>query len=570
MDIWSLGCVWSEVAVWIIKGYAGLEQYRTDRRAATESEGVSNSGCFHDGTAVLGCVTETHNQLRFGLSDEDYLTGNVWTGLISKMLDERSSARPASLELCRETFKRLDDAKKQFKESAERGHRLNCIEDLPEYRDLHLDRAQTVPDVTKAGSRLNQRTHTTHASLDHGTGRLRGYVTDSPRNMSVDDCAGPAYALPRHSTNLSAYSSALTGKKQVVFDDSEEDTFPPQRSETANDGLGHARDAENEASRPISSPWFRPKRPASGSSQADVLPERVRRTVPDSHSNMPRGISGQSAENSRRSLTKDTIMDKSHHRIDSHVRAASGSSYVHYPPQSPPDKSKNGARRIPDLKFLTAMNYMREKQTGKRNPYLPHGAELKGKLRKRDHVSIFCGRSGMTAANESSQLFLVDDSTSMYACRSELCPLFRLLAFLVEEDDPDGVELLYANSRQRMRNENSAELADHVDNARWNGHTNLENRLTDILEEYGAKISARRNRPTDVALPLSIYVLTDGVWEGGGNPEVPMMDLVQTLKELDLPREQIGIQFIGFGENAEGLERMRLLDEMSKGFGLGL
>ena len=101
----------------------------------------------------------------------------------------------------------------------------------------------------------------------------------------------------------------------------------------------------------------------------------------------------------------------------------------------------------------------------------------------------------------------------------------------------------------------------------------MERILTTVLDEHQEALHAhadqtRRGRRPPLVRPLSIYILTDGVWQGGGNPEVPMLGLVETLKNYNLTRNQVGIQFISFGDDAGGLERMHDLDEMSKGFGL--
>jgi hypothetical protein len=137
----------------------------------------------------------------------------------------------------------------------------------------------------------------------------------------------------------------------------------------------------------------------------------------------------------------------------------------------------------------------------------------------------------------------------------------------VEEHDPDGVELLFASSEESRKSRDSRQLTATATSVRPQGRGELETVLTNVLANYQARLvfSLCKKQPIR---PLSIYLLTDGAWEGGGNPEVPLLGLLETLKTPGLPANQVGIQFISFGNNPGGLKRMRELDDMSKGFDL--
>lgn len=60
--------------------------------------------------------------------------------------------------------------------------------------------------------------------------------------------------------------------------------------------------------------------------------------------------------------------------------------------------------------------------------------------------------------------------------------------------------------------------------------------------------------------PLSLYILTDGVWEGKSDPRKPIQKLVQTLVGWRMDKAQVGIQFINFGNDPVGLQRLQYLD----------
>ncbi|KAI8715915.1 Protein kinase domain-containing protein [Fusarium sp. LHS14.1] len=68
VDIWSLGCVMSEAAIWIKCGRRGLGNYRQNRVAETRNlprfDEAGHGGCFHDGAEALNTVRGAHDWIR--------------------------------------------------------------------------------------------------------------------------------------------------------------------------------------------------------------------------------------------------------------------------------------------------------------------------------------------------------------------------------------------------------------------------------------------------------------------------------------------------------------------------
>ncbi|EPE26730.1 Protein kinase-like (PK-like) [Glarea lozoyensis ATCC 20868] len=88
VDIWSLGCVFSEAAVWISKSHDGLVEYRQARRAANNSLSDNNclGECFHDGESVSETVLQFHSELPRTIRYSDYVTSQVVSIIDSDML----------------------------------------------------------------------------------------------------------------------------------------------------------------------------------------------------------------------------------------------------------------------------------------------------------------------------------------------------------------------------------------------------------------------------------------------------------------------------------------------------
>ena len=81
VDIWSLGCVFSEVATWVVCNWKNVIEYRNQRRDETERNGrfISGDYCFHDGQdGLLKCVDYNHDELVDPhLEAHDYITKHV-------------------------------------------------------------------------------------------------------------------------------------------------------------------------------------------------------------------------------------------------------------------------------------------------------------------------------------------------------------------------------------------------------------------------------------------------------------------------------------------------------------
>jgi hypothetical protein len=143
-----------------------------------------------------------------------------------------------------------------------------------------------------------------------------------------------------------------------------------------------------------------------------------------------------------------------------------------------------------------------------------------------------------------------------------MCSLLELLASTVQNGDGDGVELYFTNSREWIAPRTSSQLSRLARSIIPWGSTEISRTLGKVLNNYEARICLNKRyrdkaRASKVTRPLTVYVLTDGIWAGGGEPpEVQILSLVELLKEYGLPREQIGLQFISFGKDPEGLKRL--------------
>jgi hypothetical protein len=99
-DIWSLGCIYSEAALWIADGYSGVVDYRRQRIAETDKMPNFQGGdCFHDSERVLKAVLDAHKDIELRLRRSDYITKDALDSMAEEMLWEED--RPGAKALWR-------------------------------------------------------------------------------------------------------------------------------------------------------------------------------------------------------------------------------------------------------------------------------------------------------------------------------------------------------------------------------------------------------------------------------------------------------------------------------------
>jgi hypothetical protein len=114
IDIWSLGCVFSIAATWVVFGYEGIRQFSrfrdgatkkiVDRRKAQATDGEETKfvrgDFFHDGRDVLIDIRDWHNFLRRYLRQTDTITSQVLDLVESQMLKGAAEERIEAKALC--------------------------------------------------------------------------------------------------------------------------------------------------------------------------------------------------------------------------------------------------------------------------------------------------------------------------------------------------------------------------------------------------------------------------------------------------------------------------------------
>lgn len=198
-------------------------------------------------------------------------------------------------------------------------------------------------------------------------------------------------------------------------------------------------------------------------------------------------------------------------------------------------------------------------------------------------------------------MFIVDDCRSMGDIRRtnrekkerEVADYIDVLGYMVKRHDPDGIDLHYFNSTECIeRCKETTRLVSSVNGTKFAGLSNPQGTLKDILEKYLDKLKAYTAEVADyerhgrrmsklfsatpkLPTPLSVYVLTDGVWESPNDPggeylDETLKELIEALRLAGCKRAQVGIQFIRFGSHTYGVQRLEALDRLGTTHGVEL
>jgi hypothetical protein len=116
IDTWSLGCVLSVAATWVVLGFQGVRQFEQLRQLAPPNKrDAVTYDRFHDGINMLPEIRKWHNYLRGHVRPSDTATPLVLDLIENNMLQTETSNRFELEELCDKLQEILDWATERVK-----------------------------------------------------------------------------------------------------------------------------------------------------------------------------------------------------------------------------------------------------------------------------------------------------------------------------------------------------------------------------------------------------------------------------------------------------------------------
>ena len=148
--------------------------------------------------------------------------------------------------------------------------------------------------------------------------------------------------------------------------------------------------------------------------------------------------------------------------------------------------------------------------------------------------------------------------------REQIRRLLELLVYMTKESDPDGVDIVFTSGQVEKSVKTLKTIGHQMDKVDFSGFTDMSHCLGKILQKYQIDWSRPPQRSNWWRKPrlkqLSVYVLTDGVWQPHNDVSKVIKALITHLGDLSLQLNQVGISFIQFGDSPLAKERLHLLD----------
>ena len=567
VDIWSIGCVLSEAAIWVVRGWDGLEEYRRRRRLETkEVPNFEEGECFHNGVETLAVVREMHRDLDEEIRRADHIT-QAACSMIPYMLVE-SGGRLNANQLYRRSRRIIEEANDELKRSSTRGLMHSPTSSHPLPLEVPYDNVPRIPhpsggfthmhtaspdsiDLSPSGSRQ---------AMQNGWSQLRG-ASQRPnihdRRLGHQDVNATTSEIlnnnpmerndPFLETNpgqdISGQNHLLSAFQQIT---------PRQdqsRNQTRSHTLPSMLNRDNGAST-IRLPYMN-GRTDSRTAESGLLAPMTKTSAGVSSRDLPikQQVTGYHDYDTVDSGSEVVALVESGNvpTADDGVEASQ---------KTPP----------PQLSMATVRKWKGNmKSFGKASKStLPRQYLLKD-LEKRDHVRCPCDCFAPIA--NKLKVFLIDNSRSMGRHWKEVRDVFAHLAYIVKDADPDGIELLFTMSSDARRSHHTTRLLDLLDSTKPQGTSNIRSPLSEVLKEYQARLKGQKPSRWSIhrhslgrVRRQTLYVFTDGIWQPDCDVTEIIKHLVDCLKEHNLIREQFGIQFIRFGDDPEGVKRLEHLD----------
>ena len=153
--------------------------------------------------------------------------------------------------------------------------------------------------------------------------------------------------------------------------------------------------------------------------------------------------------------------------------------------------------------------------------------------------------------------------------RNEVKTVLELLWAMVSKHDPDGADLYITTDMKALKPRTDSRVLQELDSRPAKDAPDMRHCFAQIIEKYQNQFGTRnyasklrhwRATPAKGPRKLSLYVLTNGVWQTRTDLRHVIRTLVDHLIEHKLTNKQIGIQFIRFGNDERGTQRLEKLD----------
>jgi hypothetical protein len=162
-------------------------------------------------------------------------------------------------------------------------------------------------------------------------------------------------------------------------------------------------------------------------------------------------------------------------------------------------------------------------------------------------------------------IILIDDSESMRIMFGEVLKVVEVFVWLVKDFDSLGVDVRFASNPKKGHTRtflrpSTEKLMGPVRQLFNKNEADQYCNMKLVLNKIFAD-----DKIVDPKCPTSVLVLTDGVWEGGpiqdSGVEKSISQVIEQMDEKGVSDTDFTFQFVRFGNNLDGLARLKYLDD---------
>ncbi|KAK7928085.1 hypothetical protein PG985_005083 [Apiospora marii] len=549
LDIWGMGCVFSEMASWMVGGPPERMRYRLLRKEKTtkELEDAGYSACFHDGEAPLPLVKDYHSttllqSYRIGDSKSFQIGQMVFKHMLLKDPDSRMTARQlcsrvASLD---EEYLPLDVA--HSSKSLRPGtftypsHSINASHSRTSSREMGDRFSFSPPQSSPLTDGETPLTPVSDRAYPHNVSEF----SPSPHQPPALDST---YSPPR----IAQYHTTPTKKPQRQLSHRLINGLETQLPESYPHNISGPNYQTLERTNTVSS------RP--GYDRYSVDDSREESTTDYHGSNMPIQKLGNSPIR-RDTQTLGRSSTQLTQREDGRVKAL----------------SRQETEELEKVDYTTILRWMSEKRKA--------FSSFRGSSKANSTNAPWRRRleSAKATLGKRELIFIIDDSTDMRVHWEDVVGLFKALHYLVKPLDEDGVDVYFTSDPNTSFKKRSWKLAEKSIEEK------IEKRelkpepcpMEKCLSERFREIKQVIERDRAKARPTSLFVLSNGNWapndaDHACGVAILIQDLVKKLASSEMDRFQVSLQFVRFNPNSEDIGTQRLAyldDDIKQDYGL--
>ena len=384
VDIWSMGCILSEVVTWVTEGWKKLTEYRRRRKAEIGKKSSHSEELFHWDYQILSTVNEIHEEITESSRKHDYVTTPVISRLIKGMLIIEWNLRgPAEFlhaqakAILQEAQSKLDNRSSivprpypsitSSESSIHEGRRRlppNLPLDRRPQRTLppeHQEYSPILPHTTVAHQPSEENQRESHVMP------IQGLPSPNPRQLNVQDIHHESGA-----TALNSEDSQLEGLRPLPNLGGNTSSYP-RRSITQHQTTKLiSTDAAVVERHPPRRSTGVANTTAGGGNEGTLLPFRPRNTENPPVSN------------------SETSQDAHHENLDNIDLVGPHNGPVGVQNHASPRRARSKQQHPhPKMTVSQGLSVKRAKDNGSRARYHDEdGVMMLDSLRRRDHVSL--------------------------------------------------------------------------------------------------------------------------------------------------------------------------------------